>query len=122
MGHLYSFERLEVWKMAKKLSITIYRITGGFPADEKYGLASQMKRAALSVCSNIAEGCGRNTKKDQANFYGVAYSSLMELLNQIIIVAELGWISEDIYSALRDDVEKISRMLNALRKAAYENG
>jgi four helix bundle protein len=113
----YPFEKLEVWYLAKKLAIDIYKLTATFPAEEKYGMVSQMRRAAVSVSSNIAEGTARSTAKDRANFYQMAYSSLMELLNQTIIASELSWIKAETYTILRTDVEHVSNKLNALRKS-----
>ena len=79
--YVYPFEKLEVWKLAKGLVVRVNKLTENFPFDEKFGMVSQMQRASVSVCSNLAEGAGRNTAKDQSHFYGMAYSSIMELLN-----------------------------------------
>lgn len=73
----------------------MYLLTEKFPASEKFGIVNQIRRTSVSICSNLAEGCGRNTSKDQAHFYNLAYSSLMELLNQLLISFELQWIKED---------------------------
>ncbi len=116
----YGFEKLQVWVDSKELALLIYRETKTFPADEKYGLVSQMRRAIISVPSNIAEGSNRNTKKDQAHFYGIAYSSLMEVLSQAIISHELGYLTTDKYEQIRNEIEKISNKINALRKAILE--
>lgn len=113
----YPFEKLEVWHLAKKLAVDIYKLITTFPAEEKYGMVSQMRRAAVSVSSNIAEGTARSTAKDRANFYKMAYSSLMELLNQLIISKELNWLQNEAYSKLRLEVEHFSNKLNELRKA-----
>ena len=121
--HTYSFEKLEVWQLAKKLVVKIYKITDDFPSSEKFGLTNQLRRAAVSICSNLAEGSGRNTPKDQGNFYGMAYSSLLEVLNQILIANELQWISENHLKELREDIEAISARINKLRRSvtAYSN-
>ena len=119
--YTYQFEKLDVWHMSKKLVIKVYTITKAFPADEKFGLVNQMRRAAVSVSSNIAEGSSRNTQKDQANFYGIAYSSLMELLNQLIISNELTWIRSEELSDIRNDIEAVSFKINALRKSILKN-
>lgn len=115
MGFVYSFEKLEVWKESKTLSKLVYKFTVGFPDYERFGLVTQMRRAVISVCSNLAEGSSRISAKDQAHFYQIAYGSLMELLNQIIISGELGFIEDSIVSQSRDQIEKVSRMINALR-------
>ena len=113
----YPFEKLEVWKMAKDLAKSIYQITQSFPTEEKYGMVSQMRRAAVSVSSNIAEGSARRTPKDQGHFYTMAYSSLIELLNQLIIVSELNWLAEENYKKIRTSIEIISKKLFSLRKS-----
>ncbi len=119
--YTYPFEKLDVWQLAKQLVVKIYSLTKGFPSDEKFGIVNQMCRAAVSVSSNIAEGSSRNSKKDQANFYGMAYSSLMELLNQLIISNELSWISSEELSIIRKDIEVVSFKINALRKSILKN-
>lgn len=111
----YSFEKLEVWNEAKELSKSIYQITSSFPEDEKFGLTSQLKRASISICSNIAEGSARKTNKDKAHFTVIAFSSAVEVLNQIILAFEFNLISEEDYIKLREKIESITNKLNALR-------
>ncbi|MEL6810254.1 MAG: four helix bundle protein [Bacteroidota bacterium] len=113
----YSFEKLDVWKDAKDLAKHIYEITKKFPSDEKFGFVAQLRRASISIASNIAEGSARKTSKDQAHFYVIAFSSSIEVLNQIIICYELEFISEDTYVSLRTQIERITNRLNALRKS-----
>ena len=117
----YSFEKLEVWNEAKELSKAIYNITKYFPDDEKFGITSQLRRASVSICSNIAEGSARKTNKDKAHFTVIAFSSAVEVLNQIIIVHELKFISDDNYKALREKIESITNKLNALRNHQLNN-
>ena len=113
--YTYSFEKLEVWKEAKDLSKSIYLITNSFPDTEKFGLTSQLRRASVSISSNIAEGSARKTNKDKAHFTVMAFSSAVEVLNQIILVYELEFISKDNYIVLREKIESITNKLNALR-------
>ena len=113
--HIYSFEKLEVWKEAIQLAVKIYKITGLYPNEEKFGLISQMRRCSVSVSSNIAEGTARLTNKDKAHFMTMAYSSALELLNQAIISKELEFISEENYKNIRFEVESITNKINALR-------
>lgn len=113
--YTYSFEKLEVWRESKELSKSIYRITKSFPEEEKFGLTSQLRRASVSICSNIAEGSARKTRKDRAHFTVLAFSSAVEVLNQIILVFEMEFISEDEYFLLRKKIESITNKLNALR-------
>ena len=115
----YSFEKLEVWIMAKDLVKSIYIKTCTFPQNEQFGIVNQIRRASVSVASNIAEGCSRITGKEQARFTQIAYSSLMELLNQLIISFELSFLMENDYLSLRESVEKITVKLNALHKAQH---
>ena len=95
----------------------IYQVTISFPDSEKFGLINQMRRASVSVSSNIAEGSSRTSKKDQAHFYQIAYSSLMELLNQVIISTDLEFLNEGLESQVRNHIGKVSNKLNALRKS-----
>ena len=117
MAYTFSFEKLNVWIDSKELVKQIYLITKKFPSEEKFGLTNQLTRASISVASNLAEGTSRNTNKDKAHFSTMSFSSLMEVLNQIIIAKELNFIKESDYQTLRSEVEKISNKLNALRKA-----
>jgi len=113
----YSFEKLDVWKKSKDFAVKIYRTTQSFPKEEKFGLVSQLKRASVSVSSNIAEGSLRTTANDQARFYTIAYSSAIEVLNQLMISHDLNYLSKDIYDELRSEIEQITAMLNRLHKA-----
>ncbi len=113
--HVYSFEKLEVWKEAIQLAAKTYDITGLFPKEEKFGLISQMRRCSVSVSSNIAEGTARLTNKDKAHFMTMAYGSTLELLNQAIISKELEFISEEHYNTIRFEVESITNKINSLR-------
>lgn len=106
--YVYSFEKLEVWKESKKLTKIIYQITSRYPENEKFGLTSQLRRASISVCSNLAEGSARITPKDKAHFSTMAYSSLIEVLNQIIISYELDFIDESDYLNFRNLIESLS--------------
>jgi four helix bundle protein len=113
--YIYSFEKLDVWNEAKMLTITIYKTTKLFPDNEKFGLTSQLRRATASIASNIAEGSARKTNKDKAHFTTLAFSSAVEVLNQIIIAYELNFISREAYTNLRQSIESITNKLNALR-------
>jgi four helix bundle protein len=112
----YSFEKLEVWADARELTRIIYKITRGFPDDERFGIINQMRRAAISVSSNIVEGSYRSTGKDKSNFMTIAYSSLMELLNQTIVSFDLLYINDTQYKEIRSQIEKVSNKLSSLTK------
>lgn len=113
--YTYSFEKLEVWIEAKSLAKEIYKLTNNFPKEEKFGLTSQLRRATVSICSNIAEGSARKTNKDKAHFTTIGFSSAVEVLNQLILIYELNFITEDTYLKLRKNIESITNKLNALR-------
>ncbi|NNT72252.1 four helix bundle protein [Flavobacterium sp. IMCC34852] len=113
--YIFSFEKLEVWIESKEFSKYIYEVTSKFPETEKFGLISQLRRASISVSSNIAEGSARRSYKDKAHFTSIAFSSAVEVLNQLIISFELNFISETDYITLREKLESITNKLNSLR-------
>lgn len=119
--HTYSFEKLNVWQNIRKLTKKVYIITDEFPSDEKFGLVSQMRRAAISISSNIAEGSSRNSTKDQAHFYNMAYSSGLELLSQTILSLDLQLINESTYKMLREAIEQITKQISRLVRAISNN-
>jgi len=110
----FSFERLDVWQDSRELAKNIYLITKEFPADEKFGLVSQLRRSVISVSSNIVEGSYRSSNKDKSNFMNIAFGSLMELLSQIIISGDLGYITDKQYNDVRNSIEKTSNKLSSL--------
>lgn len=113
--YTYSFEKLDVWREAKDFTKEIYGITSIFPENEKFGMTSQLRRASVSICSNIAEGSARKTNRDKAHFTTISFGSAVEVLNQLILAAELGFISHENYLNLRIKLESITNKLNALR-------
>jgi four helix bundle protein len=113
--YTYSFEKLDVWNESKDFTKSIYTITSTFPDQEKFGLVSQLRRASVSICSNIAEGSARSTYKDKAHFTTMAFSSAIEVLNQLILSFEMNFISEEVYSKMRLELESITNKLNGLR-------
>ncbi len=114
---IYSFEKLEVWQHARKLAVWIYGMTAKFPKEEKFGLISQMRRAAIGIASNIAEGTSRITSKDQSHFSTISYSSTIELLNDLIISSDLKLLSNNDYEEGRNLIEKQTFLIARLRKA-----
>lgn len=113
----YSFEKLEVWQLSRQLTSVIYKTSQNFPSEEKFGLISQIRRAMVSVCSNISEGGSRNSYKDKARFTEMAFTSLMEVLNQLIISFDLNYITKKEYISIRSKIDPIANMLNALHKS-----
>jgi four helix bundle protein len=95
--YVFSFEKLEVWQEASDLVTKLDRTTEDFPAEEKFGLTSQIRRASVSIASNLAEDTSRITNKDKAHFTTMAYSSTIELLNQLILSRNLNFLSEENY-------------------------
>jgi len=115
LAYKFSFEKLEAWQLYKDFIKEIYKITKDFPDSEKYGLVSQINRASLSIASNLAEGSSRTSSKDQAHFSQLAYSSLMEVICQLIISKELEYINEKQYFSIRESAEELSNKINSLR-------
>ena len=111
----YSFEKLEVWREAISLTKDIYIASNNFPKEEMFGLTSQIRRAVVSISSNIAEGSSRTSLKDQARFTEIAYGSLMEVLNQLILANELKYVDEEKYISLREKIEDLSTKVNSLK-------
>ncbi len=117
MDHvIYSFEKLEAWLKAKELVKNVYSVTQSFPKNEQFGLTQQIRRAAVSVASNIAEGSGRKSPKDKAHYSVMAFGSILEVINQLILANELEFIEEKIYQNTRKLAQETSYMINALYK------
>jgi len=114
---LKNFKELTVWEKAYQLCLMIYRLTKGYPKEEIYGLTSQMRRAALSVPCNIAEGYGRRTTPDYLRSLYIAYGSVCELETQILLSADLGYIQGQGIATLQDNIAEVERMLKALIKS-----
>lgn len=118
----YSFENLTVWKESVKLSVLIYNTTKLFPKEETYGLISQIKRAIVSVSSNIAEGSSKSSMKDQTRFSEISFGSLMEVLNQIILAYNLQYIDYKKYEEIREEIDYVAKLLSGYRKSQIERG
>jgi four helix bundle protein len=108
------YKQLLVWQKAMDLVTEIYRVTSDFPTSEQFGLTGQLRRAAVSVLSNIAEGHGRLSRKEFRHFLGNARGSLNELETQLEIARRLGWVNESRSNHLGDSVGNGARMLNGL--------
>lgn len=111
-----SFTDLNAWKESHRLVLLIYEITKSFPKEELFGLTNQMRRAAVSVTSNIAEGFSRSSYKDKAHFYTVALGSLTELQNQLLVARDLRYISKDEFNNLASITVTANKLLNGLIK------
>ena len=106
---------LDVWKKAVGFSVRIYEITETFPRDEKYGLTSQVRRAAVSIAANIAEGAGRTSKKEFANFLSIAQGSASEVETELLIALRLGYVNQEVFRDLTSGLDEIGRMVTGLR-------
>ena len=115
-GKTQSYRDLLVWRKGISLAKMIYKITAEFPSEEKFGLISQMRRAAVSVPSNIAEGQARHTSGEFVQFIAYAECSLAELDTQLTLANELGFIFEDKSKLCADSIDELRRMLNGLRR------
>lgn len=113
-GIEYSFEKLKVWQEAKNLVVDVYRLLDNFPKFEKFALSDQIRRAIVSVPSNIAEGSGRKSLKEQIHFLEISYGSLMETYNQLLIAIDLAYISEESVIAIKPSIDAVAKMINAL--------
>ena len=113
-GIVYSFEKLKVWQEAKKLVVNVYNLLDGFPKFEKYALCDQIRRAIVSVPSNIAEGSGRKSLKEQIHFLEISYGSLMETYNQLLIAIDLKYITEESVEAIKPTIDGVAKMINGL--------
>ena len=111
---LKSYKELKVWQRSYQLCLEIYKITKGFPDEEKYGLTSQLRRAAVSVPSNISEGYGRKTTPEYIQFLYIAYGSICEIETQILLSGDLNYISTGKLEMLNEGIREVERMLKAL--------
>jgi len=114
---LKNFKELKVWQKSYKLCLKVYKITKKFPKIEVYSFTSQMRRAALSIPCNIAEGYGRKTTPDYLRFLYMSYGSICELETQILLSGDLEYIDTESLSELQSDIGEVERMLKALIKS-----
>lgn len=114
---MFRFEKLDVWQKAIAFAGKIYDSTGQFPDGERFGLVSQVRRAAVSVSSNIAEGSGRGTGKEFIRFLDIAYGSLMEVVSQLQIAVNQKFLNAEDHQNLYADAEELARMLSGLRSS-----
>ena len=116
----YSFEKLNAWQEAKKLVVDVYQLLDSFPKSENYALCDQIRRSVVSVPSNIAEGSGRKSLKEQIHFLEIAYGSLMEVYNQLLIAIELAYITKESVDAIKPTIDAVAKMINGLSKTYSE--
>ena len=116
MEKIQTFQDLIAWKKAHALTLIIYQLAKSFPQDERFGLTDQMRRAAISVGSNIAEGFGRGSARDKIQFYLIAKGSLCELYSQFLIAKDLGYISKE--TTITEDIDEVSKLIAGLIKSS----
>lgn len=116
------FVKLQVWHKAHALTLRIYEATRRFPADERFGLTSQMRRSAASVPANIAEGCGRGGEAELARFLQIAQGSGSELGYHLLLARDLGFLKEEIANELISLSREVTRMLQSYRSKLKANG
>ena len=116
---MFNFEKLDVWQEAIEFADLVYRVTRAFPDDERFGLTNQMRRAAVSVSSNIAEGSSRISRQDFSRFVEIATGSVYEVISQATIAKRQRYLTEAEYTSLYAAAEKQSRMLSGLRRSLY---
>lgn len=116
-GKINSFADLDAWKYRHSLVLKIYDVTRGFPKEEIYGLVSQMRRCAVSITSNIAEGFARQSYKEKTQFYSMANSSLTELQNQLLISNDAGFLSNEVFNELTSLSVRTHKIINGLIKS-----
>ncbi len=113
---MQDFRQLKVWQKSHQLVLDVYRATRGFPKEEMYGLTSQVRRAATSVPSNLAEGCGRPGDGDFCRFTGMAMGSASEAEYQLLLARDLGYLPTEQYEPLDVRAQEVKRMLTALMR------
>ncbi len=119
-SEIQKFTHLIAWQKAHQLVLLIYKTTKDFPADERFGITNQMRRAVISITSNIAEGFGRTTAKDKIHFYTMAKTSLAELENQCIASRDLGFMSTVTFRLFEEQAEVVNKLISALYKTAID--
>lgn len=112
----FRFQKLEVWQQARLLNKKIYELSRAFPTNEAYALTSQIRRASISVSSNIAEGAGRNSDADFAHFLEISYASLMEVISQLYLALDQDYISETQLEIISTDADLLASQIVALSK------
>jgi four helix bundle protein len=117
---MIDFKTLQVWQKAHRFTLMIYKASQSFPREELYGLTNQIRRASISIPSNIAEGCGRDSDPELARFAQIAMGSASEVEYQLLLAHDLGYIQASEFSELEKDLNEVKRMLNAFIRKVRE--
>ena len=112
---MHKFKELEIWKRSRKFCSVIYDITSNFPTSEKFGLTNQLRRASVSVPSNIAEGSSRKSEKDFARFLQISIGSAYEIETQLLIASDLGFIKQDEITEILNELNQIIKMISRFK-------
>lgn len=119
---IHSWQDLEVWKVAHQLVLMIYQVCRGFPAQERFRLGDQLRRAAVSIPTNIAEGKGRSSRKEYLQFLAIARGSVEETKYLVLLAKDLRYIEGEVYGDLCREYDKVGRMLNGLMRSLRLRG
>jgi four helix bundle protein len=122
MVNMRDFRKLKVMERAHHFTLQIYRITKVFPSDERFGLTIQLRRAAASIPTNIAEGCGRGGERELARFMSIAAGSASEVEYQLLLACDLNYIQNEAHKELNQQINEIKRMLNSFIQQLIANG
>jgi len=114
MRYTYAFEKMTVWQTARQVVKLIYLKTKSFPKEEAFGVTSQIRRAGISICCNLAEGSARINPPDQNRFYEIAFGSAVEVVNLLILCNDLEYLSDEDYALVRTEMEKLTYQINNL--------
>jgi len=114
---IQNFTDLEAWKSGHELTVWIYSLTKNFPKEEVFGISNQLRRASVSITSNLAEGFSRNSLKEKIQFYSIAKGSTTEVENQLLISRDVGFITKDTFSSIEDVVRRTNKLISGLLKS-----
>ncbi len=118
---MHNFKELKIWSKALELSVSVYKVTSSFPKEDKFGLISQIKRSAVSIPSNIAEGAGRNSEKEFLYFLSVANGSAYELQTQLLISNKLNFLKDEVLDSMLKELDEIQKMNYNFQKILKQN-
>lgn len=118
---MFRFEKLDAWQLAIAFANEIYAVTRAYPSDERFGLVSQTRRAAVSIAANISEGAGRLSGNDRARFVEIAYGSLMEVVSHIHIARDQGFLASEKFQSLYEQADRLARVLSGFRDSLIQS-
>ncbi len=113
-----SFTDLHGWQEGHKLVLDVYKLTKGFPSEEQFGLTNQMRRSAVSITSNIAEGFSRKSKKEKTQFLYISLGSITELQNQLVIARDIGYLTKNDFKKIAENTVVVDKLINGLIKSS----